>query len=127
MANPSKRKGTSWESDIVDYLKFNGWPHTERRALNGVLDRGDIAGIPGLVIEAKNCRTITIPAWVDEANIERDNDHADLGVVWWKRRGKLSAGSGFVTMDGATFVNLLTAAGYGGHAPFPDTWSKGAA
>lgn len=116
MANPPKRKGTAWESLIVQYLKERGWLHAERRALRGSFDRGDIAGIPGVVIEAKNCRTITIAAWVDEANTEVLNDGAVVGVVWWKRRGQVSPADGFVTMDGETFTSLLTAAGYGGAA-----------
>lgn len=114
MVNKSGRIGTAWESKIVEALVARGWRYAERRRLAGSADRGDIAGIPGIVIEAKSCRRIEVAAWVDEANVERDNDHADLGVVWWKRRGKASALDGFVTMDGATFLNLLTAAGYGG-------------
>lgn len=116
MANPSGKKGTAWESMIVAFLQMNGWPHTERRRLAGQFDRGDIAGIPGVVIEAKNAKGVAIAAWVDEANTECMNDGAAVGVVWWKRRGKTSAGEGFVTMDGQTFIHLLTAAGYGGWA-----------
>ncbi|MGH3502972.1 MAG: hypothetical protein ACRDQA_19075, partial [Nocardioidaceae bacterium] len=84
MSNPSRRKGTAWESAIVDYLRTQGWPYSERRALNGCNDRGDIAGIPGVVIEAKNAKTVTLGAWLDEAAIERTNDGADIGVVWVK-------------------------------------------
>jgi hypothetical protein len=116
MSNPNKRKGTSWESSIVDTLRANGWPYAERRAMNGSKDRGDVAGLPGVVIEAKNARAIVLGAWLDEANVERDNDHADLGVVWFKRRGKVDAGAGYVLMDGRTFARLLTGAGYGGSA-----------
>ena len=114
MANPSGRKGTAWETDIVDYLVLEGWPYVERRRLSGRYDRGDIAGIPGVVIEAKNAKTHALAAWLDEANEECLNDHADLGVAWFKRRGRASAAEGFVLMDGKTFTRLLTAAGYGG-------------
>ena len=47
--NTSRRKGTAWESALVDYLIGKGWPHAERRALNGCNDKGDIAGLPGVV------------------------------------------------------------------------------
>jgi hypothetical protein len=107
VSNPSGRKGTAWES---------GWPYVERRRLSGRYDRGDIAGIPGVVIEAKNAKTVALAAWLDEAIEECMNDKADLGVAWFKRRGKVSAGEGFVVMDGKTFTSLLTAAGYGGGA-----------
>lgn len=108
----SRARGTRWESTIVDYLRGSGVPHAERRALNGAKDRGDIAGIPGVVIEAKDAKAVTLAAWLDEANTERANDNADLGVVWFKRRGKTSPGSGYVLLDGATLIHLLTAAGY---------------
>lgn len=108
----SRAKGTSWESAIVTYLRASGVPHAERRALNGAKDRGDVAGLPGVVIEAKNAKTVTLGAWVDEAETERANDNADVGIVWFKRRGKTSAGDGYVTMTGATLVRLLAAAGY---------------
>lgn len=107
----SRRLGTAWESAIVDYLRANGVPHAERRALAGSKDRGDIAGIPGLVIEGKSVASHTLAVWVDEANAERDNDGAMAGVVWVKRRGRTSPGKGYVVMDGATLLVLLRAAG----------------
>ena len=116
MANRSKAKGTAWESAIVTYLRDRGWPHAERRTLNGSNDRGDIAGVVSVVIEAKDCKTHDLAGWLNEATREAANDGADLGVVWAKRRGHTSPASGYVLMDGATFTELLTAAGYGGRA-----------
>jgi hypothetical protein len=108
----SRAKGTSWESAIVDYLRANGVPHAERRALGGAKDRGDIAGVPGVVFEAKSAARVELGPWLTEAEAERANDGADLAVVWHKRRGKASAGDAYVTMSGATLVGLLRAAGY---------------
>lgn len=112
MSNPSKMRGTQWESALVAYLIAQGWPHCERRALNGSLDRGDIAGVAGVMIEAKNCKAITIPAWIDEAQAQKANSGAAVGIVWWKRRGKTDPGQGFVSMTGAQFVELLRLAGF---------------
>lgn len=109
----SKAKGTGWETAIVRYLAEQGWPHAERRALNGTQDRGDIAGIVGWVIEAKNCQALTLAAWVDEAIIEQANAGADFSAVWHHRKGKASPAEGYVTVTGAAFVRLLRAAGYG--------------
>lgn len=109
----SKTKGTSWETAIVRFLADQGFPHVERRALTGSQDRGDIAGIPGVVIEAKNTQRAELAAWVDEAAIEQANDNADYSAVWHHRRGRACAADGFVTMTGASFVRLLRAAGYG--------------
>lgn len=108
----SKRKGTSWESSIVDYLRVNGVPHAERRALNGARDRGDIAGVPGIVFEAKSAARVELAAWVDETEKERVNDGAAYGVTVIKRRGKGSAGDGYAVLPFAALVGLLRAAGY---------------
>lgn len=103
----AKRKGTAAETAIVDYLRTAGFVQAERRTLNGAKDRGDIAGIPGVVIEVKNCARQELSSWVNEAELERDNDNATLGVVWHKLRGRTSPADWFVTMSGAQFVNLL--------------------
>jgi hypothetical protein len=113
----SRAKGTAWESAIVAHLRAHGVPHAERRALGGAKDRGDIAGIPGVVIEAKSAARIELAVWVDEAEAERANDHARIGVTWFKRRGKTSAGAGYVAMTGDTFLRLLADAGYIKPAP----------
>lgn len=103
----SRAKGTSAEVAIVAYLNDHGFPYAERRALAGINDRGDIAGVPGVVIEAKNCETITLSAWLKEAATEAVNAGVDIGVVWAKRRGKGSPGDWYVIMPGSTFVELI--------------------
>jgi hypothetical protein len=103
----SKAKGTAAETAVVRYLQAAGFVQAERRALNGTADRGDIAGIPSVVIEVKNCARQELPAWVAEAELERDNDNATLGVVWHKRRGKGNPADWFVTMSGRQFAALL--------------------
>lgn len=116
MVNRNGKVGTAWESEIVRELIAHGWLHAERRRLNGRFDRGDIAGVPGVVIEAKYGKHDQLGTWLKEAHEERDNDHADIGFVWFHRRGKAKAADGFVLMDGHTVMALLTAAGYGGAA-----------
>ncbi len=108
----SRAKGTAWESAIVTYLRDQGWPHAERRALQGSRDRGDIAGLPGVVVEAKNCRALDLAGWLDEATTEQANAGANVGAVWVKRRGRTNPDAGYVVMAGATFTALLREAGY---------------
>lgn len=103
----SKAKGTAAETAVVRFLQAAGFAQAERRTLGGTQDRGDIAGIPGVVIEVKNCARQELPAWVAEAELERDNDRASLGVVWHKRRGTTDPGRWFVTMSGDQFAALL--------------------
>jgi len=108
----SKQKGTRWESAIVDYLKKNGVIHAERRALNGATDRGDIAGLPGIVIEAKSTKALTLAAFIKETEAERANDNARHGVAWIKRVGKSSPADAYVVMTGEGLMRLLADAGY---------------
>lgn len=109
----SRDKGTAWETAIVNYLREQGAPHAERRALTGNKDRGDITGIPGLVVEAKICRQAEWGEWVNEATKEATNvGPGTIGVVWAHRPRKAHPADGYVVMTGATLVELLTAAGY---------------
>lgn len=109
MTNPPKKKGTAAEVDVVQCLRMvGGYAGVERRTLAGIHDRGDIAGIPGLVIEVKNQQAMDLAGWVDEAEQEAANaGKGVLGVVWHKRRGKASATDWYVTMDGWTFLEFL--------------------
>jgi hypothetical protein len=103
----SRAKGTKAETAIVNYLRANGFPHAERRALAGSADKGDIAGVPGVVIEAKDCVRAELAAWADEAAQEAVNAGAPVGAVWFKRRGTTDPGRWFVLLDGATFCEVI--------------------
>jgi len=123
------KKGPLAEALVVRCLQEHGWPYAERRVMGGVNDRGDVAGIPGLVIEVKNRGALALAEWVDEADRERQpaaiaNGYlsgryvglADwspaidmLAVVWHKRRGKGDPLDWYVTMTGRDFLALLAA------------------
>lgn len=102
----SKAKGTAWESAIVRYLREQGFMYAERRTLSGTADKGDIAGIPSIVIEAKSCQRQELAKWLDEATVEAENARVPFGVVWAKRKGTTSPGQGYVIMDGETFTKF---------------------
>lgn len=108
----NKDRGTRWETAIVAFLIERGWVNVERRALQGTKDKGDIAGIPGVVIEAKSQARHSLSEWLTEAEKERVNAGALVGVAWIKRRGFTSAGKGYVLMSGDTFADLLKEAGW---------------
>ena len=78
-------KGTRWESRLVAYL-LPLFPRVERRAKSGNKDRGDIAGIDGWCIEAKNCRAVNLAGWIDEARVEAVNAGAKYYAVVFPRR-----------------------------------------
>ncbi|MFH8336909.1 hypothetical protein [Streptomyces sp. AM6-12] len=110
MTSRNKAKGSAWERAIVEHLKAAGWPFAERRLAGAAKDRGDIAGVVGVVIEAKNEARLKLAEWVAEAETERGHDGAWLGVVWHKRIGKTAAADGYVTMTGRQFTELLARA-----------------
>jgi hypothetical protein len=103
----ARKAGTSWETAIVESLRAYGFPHAERRRLSGSKDRGDIAGVPGIAIEAKNTSRLALAEAVDEANVEALNANVPIGVAWLKRRGKTSPLEGYVVMSGDTFLRLI--------------------
>lgn len=94
MTNKSKNLGTSAETAVVRWLRQNGFPQAERRALHGNVDLGDVTGIPGVVIEIKAGKAAEtasdkqIGLWVEETLVEQANAHADHGVLVVKRKGK---------------------------------------
>ena len=107
MTNPNKAKGSQWERDIVGYLQAHGFPYAERRFGAGQQnDKGDILGIPGVTIEAKNHAKFAQSDWLAQAETERVNAGNKHGVVVVKRRGK-SAGEGFVVMTLETFCEIV--------------------
>lgn len=97
--------GTRAESAVVAYLQANGFPNAERRALAGVADHGDIAGLPGVVIEVKDHGKIELAVFMNEKDAE--TRPGETGVVWIKRRGRGSPGRWYVVMDGEDFLPFL--------------------
>lgn len=108
----SKQKGTAAETAVVNWLKEQGREHVERRSLSGSNDRGDIAGIPVVVIEVKNHATMKLSEWLRELEVEIKNDNADTGVVIHKKKGTTNVGEWYATMSVDLWYQLLEEAGY---------------
>jgi hypothetical protein len=82
----ARKKGSAFARDVCLYLAERLALPIERRVDGGSLDRGDCAGIPGWVMEFKNCRSIDLSGWMDEAHKEAANDGAPFYAVVAKRR-----------------------------------------
>ena len=80
MSNPRKAKGSSAERDVVNWLK-KWFPYAERRIAGAHLDKGDIAGVNGVV------------AWT--------------GAVLHKRSGKGDVGEWYATMPVKIWIELI--------------------
>jgi Holliday junction resolvase len=107
----SKAKGTAFETAVVKYLS-DYYPNVERRTLSGINDKGDIAGTnKKLVWECKDHKTLNFSGWLNEAEVERQNAGAEIGIVVAKRRGHGGIGSQYAVMTVDTLMELLTKAG----------------
>lgn len=105
--SPQKRKGSAFELDIVQYLKEHGFPYAERAYGGGRPDdRGDINGIVGWTIEAKNRKEMDLAGWCSEAAGEATNAHSRFWAVIAKRRNR-SIADAYVVISLAQFAALL--------------------
>jgi Holliday junction resolvase len=104
----SKAKGTAAETAVVRFLQANGYPHAERRALAGAKDRGDIAGIPGVVVEVKAARRFELAAWMDETLVEAMTVGADqVPMLVVKRPGQGNPADWYWIVDGLSMIDIL--------------------
>jgi len=107
MSNPAKAKGSRAESDVVKWLKINGFPYADRRIAGAQLDKGDISGVNGVTIEVKDHYRLDLSTWIKELEIEMKNDKAWTGTVLHKRRGKGDVGEWYATMPAKIWIELI--------------------
>lgn len=107
-----KAKGTSAETAVVKFLKENGFPYAERRALTGNYDKGDITGCGPLVFEVKNHAKLDLAGWVKELIVEMENADVMTGCVVAKKRGTTHPGDWYAILPFGLFVSLLKEAQY---------------
>lgn len=107
----AKKAGSAFETLVATYLNRHVDDRIERRAKNGIKDRGDISGLRHMgervVVECKSTTRIDLAGWASEAEVERGNDDAVAGLVIHKRHGKSAPAAQWVTMTLADFVALL--------------------
>lgn len=109
----AKAAGTRFESLVAEFLSFRlADDRIERRSRSGAKDRGDIGGVRTMrgqrvVIECKDTARDNLPAWIREAEIERGNDDAAIGVVAHKKNGTGNPADQYVSMTLETFARLL--------------------
>lgn len=110
----NKAKGRMWENAVAEWLGSRLGFNVERRRLMGTADRGDLAGLPHLVVECKNEQAWNVTKWLEETNQEVRNDIAvtkdthTLGVVFKRLKGKPDVADSVVIMDPYTFLLLYS-------------------
>ena len=109
----TNRKGADFERMVADYIKDETGMDVDRRVKCGTNDRGDLSGLTvcGMrcVVEVKNRKRFDLPGWLGEAESERRNDGAEIGVVIAKRPGfgGASMGGQYVLMDLDTLIRII--------------------
>lgn len=109
----AKQAGASFERLLADGLAEHlDDDRIDRRVKRGVHDRGDITGLrikgQRVVVEAKNCAKMDLGGWANEAETERTNDDAAIGLIAHKRRGKGQFLDQWVTMSMRDFIAVVT-------------------
>lgn len=110
----AREAGTKFETTIVRYLATAlGDDRIERRPKFGSKDRGDIGGVrvhgQKVVVECKDyAGSINAGPWLNEAEVERGNDDALVGLVIAKRRGLGDPADQLVIMTVADLVALMS-------------------
>lgn len=102
MTNRPKNRGTAAETAALRWLREHGFPWTERLALAGSADCGDLSLLPGrgVVVEVKNVAvagTGQPPAglladWMAQTEAERANSDAEHAALVVKRAGTTDVG-----------------------------------
>jgi hypothetical protein len=115
----SRRKGAAAENEVVKHLRTAGFPYAERRLTGSDDPYGDVAGIPGVVIEVKNHATLDLAGWVNQLLEELAAADADTGAVIHKRKGHTDVANWYATLPASLYFRLLCDAGYGQNATGP--------
>lgn len=108
----AKAKGRATENQAVEWLRSKGWVNAERRRLAGTSDLGDIAGIPGMVIEVKSAAQWQPTKWLAECEVERDNAQAELAFVMARPKGGTNVDDWVIMMTPAQLLDLLEQTGW---------------
>lgn len=106
MANPSKQRGTAWESAWTAYIREHHNPAAHRNVQMGAKDIGDVSGYYLHAAELKAEKTITLSSYIAQANREAVHAGQPYACAVVKRRMKGTA-DGYVVRDVATDVRLM--------------------
>lgn len=107
-----RRKGATYERDVVAWLRANGLPYVERRIMGMCDDRGDITGWPGVCIECKSHKEINLAGWLDQLGAESIQCGAQVAALIVKRRRVADVGKHYVVMEAQKWLELMKSAGW---------------
>jgi hypothetical protein len=105
MSNPPRKKGTSWETQLVPRLQAMFGEQVQRAPLRGIHDHGDFVGVPWLH-EAKSTAKPLFQAW---ARVAEAKAKGEPWVIIWKGDQRVRTGNGpYVLMPLGTYEALVS-------------------
>lgn len=107
MSNPSKRKGTAWETACLELVQ-ELYPDAIRSPDWGVYDKGDLYGTGPFIIECKAEKRFDLAGYVAEAEVEARNAGKPFGVAFIKAP-RHRAVDGYAVMRIGTYIELMKA------------------
>jgi len=108
MTSPQKRKGHAAELAVVKWLRLQGWFHAERVQAGTHKDRGDVDGLPGVVIEVKDRKSHSWHEYFNQLRRQIVNDKAWTGVIIAKRPGVTDVNEWMAVMPAIEWLNLIS-------------------
>jgi hypothetical protein len=113
--------GTKAETAVVLWLRANGWPDVDRAPLRGLLDTGDLTGMPSHVLSVKHrsaTSQLTWSAWLHDLQRMRRNVAArggtlggaaelPCGLIICKRTGTTNVGDWYAMTTVADYFDLF--------------------
>ena len=99
----SRRKGATYEREVGKHLT-KALEHRYEALNRSGFDGADGKIDNDISVEMKNQKTMNLAGWLDQA---WEQSEGKLPVVIHKRRGKSDIGQHYVTMDVATFLELV--------------------
>lgn len=102
MGAAERRRGADAERELAQILRDGLVDDTIRRNLGAARNGGDDITVGRYRIEAKNCKTISMPAWLRQAAAQCDRP-GDVPVVAFRQKG----GQWYATIEIEHFVSLI--------------------
>lgn len=99
-----RRKGADAEREVVQFLRDHLGDHIVRTRAGAGDDRGDLAGLPDMVVQVKSYVDIAraLRVGLADALVQKENAGVPWGCAFLRRRG----GQYVVCMSAEDFVSL---------------------
>lgn len=104
--NPSKRRGTAFETRVVKMLQAFGFGEAARAPLSGKNDKGDILGIKNWTLELKNRKQWALAQAMDEAKRESQVGKTSFYAVV-ANRNRSPINRAYAVMELSQLLNII--------------------